>query len=73
MLGKDIEGKTLDTIIIILILLEPRVYLTINVSIWNTSGSQQQATEHEHHKVHTLKYIGRPRLSFRAFFFFFKQ
>ena len=33
MLGKDIEGKTLDTIIIILILLEPRVYLTINVSI----------------------------------------
>lgn len=67
MLGKDIEAKTPDTIIIILIFLEPRVYLTINVGIWNTSESQQQATEHEHHKVNTLKYIGRPSLSFRAF------
>ena len=48
MLGKDIEAKTPDTIIIILILLASRVYLTINLSIWNTSGSQQQASENEH-------------------------
>ena len=67
MLGKDKEAKTPDTIIIILILLASSVYLTINLSIWNTSESQQQATEHEHHKVNALKYIGRPRLSFRAF------
>ena len=44
MLGKDKEAKTPDTIIIILILLASRVYLTINLSTWNTSGSQQQAS-----------------------------
>ena len=66
MLGKDKEAKTPDTIIIILILLASRVYLTINLSIWNTSGGQQPVTEHKHHTVHALKYIGRPKVSFRA-------